>query len=193
MQIKFELERKDILAFHLRTIFHNRTIRVLYLASFLFTAYNTLSPYVSFLLHGNLVNDERFLWSFISSALLSFGSGLLVTLTIFVVFNVFWLAILMLKYKKGDGTLGEHLIELRENALFEASDVNETSHGWKSVQKIIDLKDYIYVYVSPTNAHIIPKRYFQDSQTAAMFLSEVERLKAAAANNYSPSYLASNS
>jgi hypothetical protein len=195
MKISFELEKKDILAFHLHTIFHNKILRILYLGSILFQGYNAFSPLIRWLISENALQmfDTKTILTVILQSGTTFALNILTSIIIFIVVNAVYLFFLMLKYKSNDGTLGHHLIELRENNLLEVSDVNETLHSWKSVQKIMEWRKYVLIYVSPTNAHIIPKRCFNSSEEVKIFIDEAQRLKESAKTNFSPSYLASNS
>jgi hypothetical protein len=193
MQINFEIEKKDILASHLYTIFHNKSLRLLYLVCALLPTYFAFSPLFNWLvLEGAYrIYDAGVILNVTLQATLNFVINILINLGIFVAFNSLYLFLLMFKYKNNDGTLGHHLIELRENHLLEATDVNETLHSWKSIQKIIEWRNYILIFVSPTNAHIIPKRYFGSGDEEKSFLDEANRLKEFSRTNFSPSYLAS--
>lgn len=195
MKITFQIEKKDILAFHLYTIFHNKSLRILYFLLLLQQIYVAFSPLFRWLILDNTLYayNTGLIFNAVLQSVVIFALNLLIALGIFVVFNAIYLFFLMLKYKNNDGAIGQHLIDLRENNLLEASDVNETLHSWKSVQRIIDRKKYILIYVSPTNAHIIPKRYFASDEEAKSFIDEAYRLRELAKTNFSPSYLASNS
>jgi hypothetical protein len=195
MQINFEIEKKDILAGYLYTIFHNKSLRILYLVCLLFPVYFAFSPLFNWLvLDGAYQNFGRdVILQVVFLSVLNFVYAILLNIGIFVVFNGLYLFLLILKHKSNDGTLGQHIIELRENHLLEATDVNETLHSWKSIQKIIEWRNYILIYVSPTNAHIIPRRCFDSIEAEKTFLEEAKRLKESAKHSFSPSYLASNS
>jgi hypothetical protein len=193
MQINFELEKKDILASHLYTIFHNKSLRLLYSLCLLLPIYFSFSPLFNWLiLEGNYqVYDAGVILNVTLQAMVNFVFNIFINIGIFVFFNSLYLFLLMFKYKNNDGTLGHHLIELRENHLLEATDVNETLHSWKSIQKVIEWRNYILIFVSPTNAHIIPKRYFDSADEMKSFIDESTRLKEFSRTNFSPSYLAS--
>ncbi len=195
MQINFELEKKDILAGHLYTIFHNKSLRLLYLACLLVPTYLAFSPLFSWLILEGAYRtyDAGVILNVTLQATLNFVINISINLGFFVVFNAFYLLLLMKRYKNNDGTLGQHFLELRENHLLEVSDVNETLHSWKSIQKIIDWRNYILIYVSPTNAHIIPKRHFDSVKEVESFIDEAKRLKESANSSFLPSYIASNS
>lgn len=53
--------------------------------------------------------------------------------------------------------LGQHEMELSGNNLVERSETNETNFSLKSVERVLTVGDYTYVYTSGSQAHIIPK------------------------------------
>jgi YcxB-like protein len=192
MRIDFELEKKDLLAFQIYVMLHSKSLRLLYLALFLFQVFLAFSPFFSDIISGNKYNPIEIYQILIAvlSAVLGFVLLIGFNLILFSVFQGFYIFCLMLKFKKGDGTIGQHVIELRENCLLEVSDVNSTEHNWKSVQKIVEWRNYFLLYVSPTNAHLIPKRFFVSDEEAKRFLNEAKRLKDNSELTYNPSYFA---
>ncbi len=59
--------------------------------------------------------------------------------------------------RKDQGVLGEHTLEITEDGLVESTEVNRSLANWRTVFRILESRRYAYVYVSATNAHIIPK------------------------------------
>ena len=195
MTITFDLERKDYLAFQVYAISHNRTVRMIYLGSFLLQFFNAYYPVFRMLTSGyatGLSNGEFLSYVLIPTTLDFFLTFAIVTGFILLI-NIVSMVFLSLKFKHGDGHLGRHMIELNETGLKEVTDVNESIHNWKSVQRFVDWKSYLLIYISPTNAHIIPKRAFASEADARTFLAEAKRLKENAGEFYSPSFLAVNS
>ena len=85
------------------------------------------------------------------------------------------------------------MIKFDNDYLAEITDVNENRHSWKGVDRIEENQDYIFIFTSPSNAHIIPKRFFNSLKNAANFTDEAKRLQESAKLNFSPSYLAAKS
>ena len=84
--------------------------------------------------------------------------------------------------EKNRGLICEHTITLTDEALIEATSVNEGKNLWKGIYQIKDDRDYIYVFITHNNAHVIPKRAFSTQEEASRFLQEAKRLHAKAAS-----------
>jgi hypothetical protein len=67
------------------------------------------------------------------------------------------------------GQLGRHRLILGEDGLIETTAVNESRTAWAGVDRVEQNPDYIFIYVTPATAHVIPKRAFGDSQEAEAF------------------------
>src|SRR6185436_8528280 len=75
------------------------------------------------------------------------------------------------------GQLGKHKVVLSETGLVESTVVNESSRTWAGIDRIEQDSNYIFIYVAPLMAIIIPKRAFKDVAAAKAFyeLSETRR------------------
>lgn len=195
MQITYELEEKDIIAFFDYSMKKNSTFKNVNIFNYLFIFA------VSYwqLLYAVLFNDflYNFNWTqfifYIVVGTITFGFALTLSKTIAYFIGQYIKNSTAKKHTRGDGVLGEHTIEIKENFLIETTDVNQTQHSWKGVDRIEENENYIFIYISPVNAHIIPKKCFFDPTNAVLFFEEAKRLKESAKTNFSPSYLASNS
>jgi hypothetical protein len=65
---------------------------------------------------------------------------------------------------KHRGVVGRHILELTEQGLIERTDYNETLHRWPSISRVLSLGGYLYIYVSDTNSHQVPKRCFSPQE-----------------------------
>jgi len=72
------------------------------------------------------------------------------------------------------GLIGRHHLEITEQGLVERTDYNETLHRWPSIGRIVTLWGYVYIYVSDSNLHQVPRRYFQPSEIDS-FVAELRR------------------
>jgi YcxB-like protein len=195
MQITYELNEKDIKAFQYYALKKNSTVKKTNLFNYLFIfviSYWQLFYLVFFKDFLSSFNWTQFLLYFVIGTI-TFGFVLLFSKAVSYFLRQFVINSTVKKYKNGDGVLGEHLICFKDDFLLEVTDVNETQHSWKGVDRIEEDKDYIFIFTSPLNAHIIPKRYFSNIEASLMFFNEAQRLKELAKTHFSPSYLASNS
>lgn len=72
------------------------------------------------------------------------------------------------------GPLGEHTIELSNDAIIEKLPERESIHNWNEIIKIDEDKKYYYIQWNETSAHVIPKRVFPNLEEAAAFYNVVK-------------------
>jgi len=79
---------------------------------------------------------------------------------------------------ESNGILGAHTIIVDAEAVTERSAVGESRIAWSGLERIEDDGDYIYLYIGPLQAYVIPKRAFRtaDDQEAFMQLVHAYRL-----------------
>jgi len=105
-----------------------------------------------------------------------FVAGLLCAM----VLGQFGLVALWVWFRKGRGMFGEHELIIREDGLVERTDVNESLARWSGFHKIVSSGRYLYVFVTDTNVHIVPKRCFPSEEERQSFEQEIEqRMKSA--------------
>lgn len=63
---------------------------------------------------------------------------------------------------KSKAMLTEHSITLEESGFTEETIYNKTEHKWAIVQKLPRTKRYLYIYIAPHMAHVVPRRAFPD-------------------------------
>ena len=78
------------------------------------------------------------------------------------------------------GQLGKHKVVLSETGLVESTVVNESSRTWAGIDRIEQNPDYIFIYVAPLQAIIIPKRAFKDVAATEEFVEFIRAKKQAA-------------
>ena len=108
------------------------------------------------------------------------GKSLLMTLFWYVMIWAAQAAILVayLFTRRHDGTLTEHVIEIRDDAFYESTRFNESRFLWAGILRLVERPGYLAVYVSQHSAHVIPTRAFKSSQQLAQFISLVkEKMK----------------
>lgn len=52
----------------------------------------------------------------------------------------------------------DHTLTLDESGLTEATPYNTSVYKWKAIQKIVQTKKYLFLYVAQQMAHVIPRR-----------------------------------
>jgi hypothetical protein len=82
---------------------------------------------------------------------------------------------------KNRGVLGRHEIELRVEGLREATDVNDTTHAWRGIERIEADERFIFIYTQAMMAHAIPRRAFSSPEDAERFLAMAREKHAASA------------
>jgi hypothetical protein len=77
--------------------------------------------------------------------------------------------------------LTKHVIEVRNDALYEETRFNKSLHYWPGVVKVVDRPGFVAIYIAAQMAHIIPARAFADDDERSRFLALTrEKLKAGA-------------
>jgi hypothetical protein len=67
------------------------------------------------------------------------------------------------------GSLGEHTVIVTEESLLETTEVNEARWQWSGVERVEQNENYIFIFVGPNVAHIIPKRAFSTPELSTEF------------------------
>lgn len=82
------------------------------------------------------------------------------------------------------GLLGEHIIEIDEKGVRETTSVNDGFTLWEGIDKVVQDKNYIYIFFDSILAHIIPKLSFKSINEANEFYNKsVEYFNKAKINN----------
>jgi len=73
------------------------------------------------------------------------------------------------------GMFTDTTIALREDALYVKTNEGEGRMAWKSVERVEEDEDYIYLFMGGLNAFIIPKRGFGDGAAQAA-MAQIKKL-----------------
>jgi len=169
MQLTYELEKADLLAFQR---YHFKTSPALKkMRRFLFLV---LLVFVSFI---------------------AFDSGSLINTAVSFVFNlavgasIVWVSTWAgneyifrrgVPQGKDNGQTGHHQLIIDEHKVIEVTSINEIHHQWKGVDRVEQNEEYIYIFIMPQAAHIIPKRAFINPGQAQQFFHTAKALHARA-------------
>jgi YcxB-like protein len=82
------------------------------------------------------------------------------------------LALAMAYLPKERGVIGEHTLEITEQGLIERTEFNESLHKWPAMYRVVSQLGYLYIYVSYSIYHQVPKRRV-DAQQMAAFENEL--------------------
>lgn len=86
----------------------------------------------------------------------------------------------MLTPEKQKGLLCEHTITLAEESIIETTSVDENKKLWNGVFTVVRDEKYIYIFLTPQMAHIIPTRAFSSTDLADSFFKRASELHARA-------------
>jgi YcxB-like protein len=71
---------------------------------------------------------------------------------------------------KNIAVLTNHEITLSEENIIEETPFNRGENSWSGINKVVQNRSYIFIYVSQHGSHVIPKRAFRSvSQTTEFF------------------------
>jgi hypothetical protein len=173
MQIEYDLSPDDLLYFQRYHWRHSPALQRQYRLGFI------ASPLLGFLAGVTLVGWERpLVWI-----------GVFMTAAVFYAAVYGWCVRRSLRSTisavlaegKNRGVLGRHTIELRPDGLREATDVNDTVHTWRGVERIEADEHFIFIYTQAMMAHGIPRRAFSTPEEAERFLAIARERHAASA------------
>ncbi|HEV2708041.1 MAG TPA: YcxB family protein [Pyrinomonadaceae bacterium] len=171
MEIIYHLEPRDVVAFQryaYRTSPATRKMRLyLYIFFAAIAAYN-----------------------FLTSSAYSLATrivSLFVDLAIFYLIFLFWTVVVgeylfrrSVPQGQNNGVTGWHKLTLGEREIVEQTNVNEGHHLWEGVDRVEQDASYIYLFITNNQAHIIPKRAFENERHAEDFYARASALKARA-------------
>ena len=69
--------------------------------------------------------------------------------------------------------LGRHILTLSEAGIHAKSPGSESDLEWSTIQKVLQSKSHIFLYISAVNALVIPKKAFPTEQSQQSFLDFV--------------------
>jgi hypothetical protein len=95
---------------------------------------------------------------------ITFGIFFSLFLLCSIALGQFGFLVLWILLRKGRGMFGHHELIVRDDGLLERTDVNESLHRWPGFHKIISSGGYLYIFVTDTQAHVVPKRCFTSTE-----------------------------
>lgn len=104
-----------------------------------------------------------------------------------VVFSVLAFVMLLtigssVRFKKYEGLLCEHELEIRPEGMLERTSWNESIHRWSRSQKLVTTARLLVIYVTDTNVHVVPRRSFGSPALEQSFCNELrQRMQSASA------------
>ena len=166
LEVNYEINADDVLAFSRHTSRSSRTLRRLRVGGY---AFITL-----LLLFGDVVQlwVRRFWpWEF----LLPVVGRQVLELVLFI--GIYYLALRwMTKFTASNmskgrhpGVMCKHKVVISDEALVETTDVGEQRVLWRGVVRVEENKSHIFIYTAPATAHVIPKWAFATNREAEEF------------------------
>jgi YcxB-like protein len=179
MTITYELEPRDLRGFQRYGLKHLPNIRrvryvlpVLIIGASLWIAISAKEQELG-LPAGNHTGFRIFYFGALSLLLLAVWRGA----EFFLTRCMEWRAYTTEKHKS---LLCQHTVTLADDALVEVTSFNESRTAWQGIYRVVEVADYIYIFISLHSAHIIPKRAFSDVESARRFYDRAVRLQSAA-------------
>lgn len=79
----------------------------------------------------------------------------------------------LMKERNNESLFAERKLTITEGGIAEESPGEMSSISWGKVVSVEEAEEYIYIYISPVEAHIIPKRVFKDEAEQKAFMAEI--------------------
>ena len=161
MQIHYQLTVEDIAAFN---VHHSRTSRLSRRRLRLTQLWGIFCTLVVVMIWPRWSSLERALF------FLAFCSFWLLAYPVYYPWVIKRNARKIYSEKESKGVLGKHSIAIRADGVTERSAVGESRTGWEGIERIAADGQYVYLYIGPLQAHVIPKRAFQNDEEVEAFL-----------------------
>jgi len=146
LTIQYEIRKIDLFAAHMTILLRNRVLLLIVLLMPLLPVWTTLS---------NPETKRAPLIAVLVTAVLAYA----IFISFFFVLQALF-ALANIAFKKHRGVIGKHTLQITDEGLIERTDVNEAISKWAGLHKVVSGPKYLYIYVTESNAHIVPKRYF---------------------------------
>ncbi|SRR6266581_6604961 len=76
--------------------------------------------------------------------------------------------------RRADSALTEHVLEIRDDALYESTKFNESRFFWPGVLKVVSRPGYVAVFIAQHAAHVIPNRAFGSKDQRNEFIATLK-------------------
>ena len=144
MKIRYVVTRGDLLFATLRSILRNRFLSVLWSALIVWACYDQV--------HSAKVVDHStgykvFLCVFLAATYLVMLFG-----------ATFVLTSAMVLLRKNTGLLGEHELSISDEGIVESTAHNHSTYRWSCYHRTVSTRNYLMLYVTEGQFHIISKR-----------------------------------
>lgn len=157
MEITYKNKFLDVLLFQTRQVY---TKGLNLLIIFGAAGYLSWSEYNWCVQHGRTLSFAYILLYFVIASATFFMAYILIT---------FLFVLVYMTKTKDRGVLTTHRITISPAALIEETPYNRTDAFWHGIYEVVKTSRYIYVYISPMQAHIIPRRAFENTEHFAGF------------------------
>ena len=160
MEIVYEIERKDLVAGQWYLFWHGaasrRTHSIMFgLFILVATLYSMQNP------RWTLITRLNVFVEVLLSLLIIAG-----ILTFLVNSYVFRKSI---PKRRHNGMLGSHKLTLTPKGLWEVTSANESLSYWHGIDRVEENEDYIFIFTTPINTHIIPRKIFKNREEGERF------------------------
>ncbi|MBU5592166.1 YcxB family protein [Clostridium sp. MSJ-4] len=167
MKIDYELTKEDYINFNIYHMDHSETMRrSLFIQRYIISLIFLIVPFVV------TGSSDIPLWYWLS---------------IFIIIFVLWVAFYpryikwmikrrltkMLQEGKNAGLLGKGSISLTEEGIVKTSDSDDAKTSWSTVEKIIETKELVIIYISAVSAYIIPIKAFNNNTHKEEFVNKL--------------------
>jgi hypothetical protein len=163
MQIKFENELNDLVAFNQYHFHNSRSMQTWYRIGFI------LGP-----VFGIAYALLLYRWSLSARIAVVLGVSIVFAALNWTYYR-WWVAYSVRKLLgegKNKGLIGDHAITITEEGLRETTQVSESRSTWTGIERIVENEEYVFIYISAYQAHVIPKRAFASEKDSKKFIEQ---------------------
>ncbi len=114
----------------------------------------------------------------------NFEKMFLATSFFLIYFTVQWtialvVGVLFVLCNRSPGFHTQHSLTIAPGGFVEETSVNRTEHKWAGVQKVVKRQKYLMIYIGSNQAHIVPRRAFNNQADWDLFCAECAKFATA--------------
>jgi len=160
MQHTYEITRSDVFWTHFTSIFYSRIVLGFMVAGALAVGVLCFAA--------GAIQDISLVARMIAACL--FGGAVFVVL----VAGQAMLSLFVMILRRHEGLLGRHTLVLGESGLLERTEFNESLQRWSGFFKVRQSVGYLYIFITESLYHPVPKRSFASREEMGRFLTELK-------------------
>ena len=166
MNINYQLTKQDYIEFNIFHMSYSNSIRkILFVQRYFVSIIFLITPFIV----SRIINEISF-WFWLPVFIIVYLLWVIFYPKYFYWFSSRRISRMVDEGKNAD-MLGSQSLELTEDRIVNISSFSESKTDYRTVERVVETKDYIYIYISSVMAYIIPIRTFESLDQKTEFIN----------------------